>query len=435
MYLLVKRQPEMNHLPSSGQVASDLRIDKSDIAIVDRTSSLDEKSKQYMSPSLISAESIFERGEDEFALEGLLVFEPEEDAERFFLKSSGVLTKGTFVVSTNGISRGFHEDFVDWAIDFLPVIITGDGISSEAEIVGDLGGEQDFLKVRNGGRKSIKRTEVPSGTRLSIDPVVCRYWVEDILKKRQLNFDNIETLISYCEGNCDPEDLRINLFRILETVDIELASEATECGGVTWDINSDVSSDDLAIAIEATFSRMTHLPGTGRFEMDKSSETRLLDRMVREKQELLLGILACEAAVKYILNVVDDLFHGLADAEFVTMRTIVFSQPDHKETVEFLRAAEVLKAWSINGRILDGKRRRAAFQALEELDLTLMFHRKIVETLAKENRSLDESTKLDCLILVFESTVEQLITKHLPYARRFASRNVEDGEVCLGVQF
>ena len=77
---------------------------------------------------------------------------------------------------------------------------------------------------------------------------------------------------------------------------------------------------------------------------------------------------------------------------------------------------------------MDGRRRREALEALEALDLSLMFHKALVESLAEHELYLDASLRLDGLISVFEIAVDRLILEHLPYARRFAARNVEDGE-------
>lgn len=109
---------------------------------------------------------------------------------------------------------------------------------------------------------------------------------------------------------------------------------------------SDVSANDLAEAIEATFSRAVRLPGTRRFDMDKSNETRLLDPMVLAKKELHLGILACEPAVETILSMIDQLLDGSIAPSFVTMRTIAPSRPEHAETREFLEAVDALKSWN-----------------------------------------------------------------------------------------
>ena len=180
--------------------------------------------------------------------------------------------------------------------------------------------------------------------------------------------------------------------------------------------------------LEATLSRATRLPGTRRFYMDKSDEARLLSPAVRAKQELQLGMLACEPAVHNILGKIDHLFDGSLEPGFVTMKTIVLSQPGHAETAAFIEAAETLRRWSATGRVMDGKRRRDALWALEALELSLMFQKAIVNSLAEHEGTREASLKLDDLIAAFETAIDHLLLEHLPYARRFAARNVEEGE-------
>ena len=384
--------------------------------------------EQQAAPSLPSESAPPEPREDQAELDDLLIFEPEEDPERFFDRSAGDLASGTFVALVTSSPIDSTETHVDWEVDLSPVRIEGDGIGSEAAIAYDHGGDNDFLKVQNRGRRSVKRAVVPSGTRLSIDPDICLTWAAEILEERWFTFDDMDTLISFCAGNGDPGELRLNLLLALEAVGLELFDEANESGDVLWGVKSNFSADDLAEALEATFSRDTRLPGTRRFRLDKSVEERLLGPMVRAKQELQLGILACQPAVETILTKIEELLDGSVEPSLVTMRTIVPSQPDYAETAAFFKAGQALRKWNSTGRVMDGRRRREALEALEALDLSLMFHKALVELLAEHEPYLDASLRLDGLISVFEMAIDRLILEHLPYARRFAARNVEDGE-------
>ena len=110
------------------------------------------------------------------------------------------------------------------------------------------------------------------------------------------------------------------------------------------------------------------------------------------------------------------------------MKTIVLSRPGHGETAEFIEAVETLRRWSATGRVMDGKRRRKALWALDALELSLMLHKAIVNSLAEHEGTREASLKLDDLIAAFETAIDHLLLEHLPYARRFAARNVEEGE-------
>ena len=269
--------------------------------------------EQQAAPSPPSESTPPQPSEDQIELDDLLIFEPEEDPERFFHRSVGDSASGTFAALVTSLPTDSTGTHADWELDHSPVQIEGDGIGSEAAITYDRGGDNDFLKVRNRGRRSVKRAVVPSGTRLSIDPDICLASAAVILEKRWFTFDDIDTLISCCEGNGDLDELRFNLLLTFEAAGLELFDEANESGDVPWDVRSTFSADDLAEALEAALSRATRLPGTWRFYMDKSDEARLLDPMVRAKQELQLGILACEPAVGTILGMIDKLLDGSAE--------------------------------------------------------------------------------------------------------------------------
>jgi RNA polymerase primary sigma factor len=77
---------------------------------------------------------------------------------------------------------------------------------------------------------------------------------------------------------------------------------------------------------------------------------------------------------------------------------------------------------------MDGKPRREALNALDALDLTLSFMREIARVLTLDASTKREGTVIDNLITVHEAATQKLIISHLPYVRRFSSRNVESNE-------
>lgn len=360
-------------------------------------------------------------------LDDLLTFEAEAEPEEFFDQCAGDTASGAFVALVTSSTVVSDDEDGDWDLDLSAAPIAGEGIGSSAALTPDLGAENDFLHVRNRGRQSIKRSIVQTGTRMSIDPDLCVNWAEEILAKGRCSLDDIDRLVSDCEGNGDLEELSVNVQRNLEAAGFDLVQAAVYVAGL-WDAVSDTSSDDLADAIEAALTRRTRLPGTQRFVMDKSDELQLLEPMMRAKQELQLGILASETAVETILDVMDSIRDGLRDPGSVSLRTIIPSRPGHAETSEVMAAAETLKSWHTTGRVMDGKRRREALAALEALDLSLAFHKELVRTLEQLPGCQAEASRLEAELLISESASEHLIREHLPYVRRFASRNVEEGE-------
>lgn len=358
-------------------------------------------------------------------LDDLLTFEAEAEPEEFFDQHAGDTTSGTFVALVS--SSPVDSEDGDWDLDLSPAPIAGEGIGSSTAAAADHGSESDFLKVRNRGRKSVKRAVVQTGTRMSIDQELCVSWAEEILTKGWCSLDDVDRLVADCEGNGDLEELRINLQRNLEAAGFDL-DQSTEHDAALWSAASDATAEDLADVIEAALTRRTRLPGTQRFVMDRSDELQLLEPMMRAKQELQLGILASETAVETILDVMEGIRGGARDPGSVSLRMIIPSRPDHAETSEVMAAADTLRSWHTTDRLMDGKRRREALAALEALDLSLAFHKELVRRLEQFPACQAEASQLEAEILIFESATEHLIREHLPYVRRFASRNVEEGE-------
>ena len=203
-----------------------------------------EKQRIVPLPSTESAST--EAPDDQIELANQLYFEPEEEPEQFFNRSAGDSALGTFVALVGRSTTDSNEEDVDWEVDLSSAQIAGEGIGSDAAITPDHHGEHDFLKVRNRGRRSVKRAVVQSGTRLFIDPEICWTWAAEILEKRWFSSDDMDRLISFCEGNGDPDELRVNLLRTFEAAGLELFDGANENGNVLWDIRSGLSVADLA---------------------------------------------------------------------------------------------------------------------------------------------------------------------------------------------
>ena len=369
------------------------------------------------------------RAEDELDdLDGLLDFDAGPEPEEFFDRSAKDLATGTFVAITSSAPSSSDYEGKDWDLDLSSVQIVGDGIGSSKKIDADHRTEHDYLKVGNRGRQSVKRAVVQTGTRLCIDPQICATWAEETLTDGWRSFDDIDTLVAFCEGNGDPFDLRTNIERILEVAGIDIFSPSSCYDAGVWDVRSEICAVDLAEAIEAALTRSVRLPGTQLFVMDKSDELQLLEPMIRAKQELQLAILASETAVEKILNVFASIRDGGRDPSSVTLRMIIPARPDHTETAEVFSAVEALNSWWGNGRVMDGKRRREALAALEALDFSLPFYKELVRSVEEADASGELTSRLDTQICAFEGSTDALIHVHLPYARRFAARNVEQGE-------
>lgn len=362
-------------------------------------------------------------------------FRPEEDPETFRRNSVFIRNSGSFKPVAPPISSIETVEGPDWEIDLVPVQISGDAIGSFTPASKKQGGERDFLKLTRGGKKSTKIATLSNNTRISIDADICSDWVSDVFQfnknKIRRSFctdDDVGFLIKHCEGNVDADELRANILRLLEISGCAHMATGTSHDREFWDAKSDVDFDDLVEAIEAALTRATCLPGTQLFDISRADEEVLLEPMIRAKQDLLLNILASQYALGTIISAAGAMHEGLRDAVNVTLRPIFPTRVGHPETDEFFQNVETLKQWIAAGRVMDGKQRREALNALDALDLTLMFMREIARVLVLDASTTREGTIIDNLITVHEVATQKLILSHLPYVRRFSSRYVESGE-------
>jgi RNA polymerase primary sigma factor len=374
-------------------------------------------------------EATFENTNNE--LDELLNFESAIEPQEFFDRSNSESASGSFVSIAGSKPVVWDDKEVDWNLDLTTAQIVGDGISTNVAVEVDHGAENDFLKVRNRGRKSVKRAVLQSGTRLSIKPDICITWAKETLKKGWCSFDDVERLVAHCEGNGDFEELCINLQRNLESAGFDLFDRSAEYAVARWDARShisDISPGELAEAIEAALTRETRLPGTQKFSMDKAYEKQLLGPISKAKQDLQLGILASKATIGTIIDVFDRIRNGYLAPDSVSLRNIIPSRLNHTETAEVMTAVGTIKSWQANGRRMEGKQRREALDALDALDISMAFYKDLARSLERNMESIESSIQLGKLISAYEAATARLIREHLPFARRFAARNVEEGE-------
>ena len=93
-----------------------------------------------------------------------------------------------------------------------------------------------------------------------------------------------------------------------------------------------------------------------------------------------------------------------------------------------MAAVKFLKSWQTRDRRMEGKLRRQALDALDELELPLTFHKDLVLSSEQNKETVEYSIQLNRLISIFDTATERFILEHLPFARRFSSRNALEGE-------
>ncbi|MGO8489907.1 sigma-70 family RNA polymerase sigma factor [Rhizobium ruizarguesonis] len=352
-----------------------------------------------------------------------------EDPENFIVGNTGVASSGVFLVSTEEAQPRVSEN--DWDLDLAPAVISGEGFGEEAVLRPgggpDLKKDHDFLRGIRKGRQSTKRSAGVSDTRISIDYGTCRACAEKILENGYWEPGDLDELITCSRGNTHEDNLRANLMRTFESAGIrssEGGNSPPEGLAHAW---TDLDVNELALGLEATLSRATVLPGIGRFQVDKHREQLLLDALNKAKLLLQIEILGSEPAINKILLMVDGVLRGLLKPADVTTRQIVGDRDDAEATA-LQEAFARLRSWWAAGGIMEGKQRRSALHALEDLDLTFAFQRSLAGELAAAHPRVGSSDRFANLILSYEAATNKLISEHLPFARRFASRNVGDEE-------
>ncbi|UIK00405.1 sigma-70 family RNA polymerase sigma factor [Rhizobium leguminosarum] len=373
-----------------------------------------------MSPPPTSFES------DEFGLEWSFI----DDPESFVVGNADVQSSGAFLVSIDQTRPAVFEK--DWNLDVSPAAITGEGINEvgEGQSLGgasDVYKDNDFLRLIRKGRQSTKQFAAVSDTRISIEYGPCRARAEEILENGYWEPGDLDELITCSRGNTNEDNLRANLMRTFESAGIrssEGGNSPAEGLAHAW---TDLDVNELALGLEATLSRATVLPGIGRFQVDKHREQLLLDALNKAKLLLQIEILGSEPAINKILLMVDGVLRGLLKPADVTTRQIVGDRDDAEATA-LQEAFARLRSWWAAGGIMEGKQRRSALHALEDLDLTFAFQRSLAGELATGHPRVGSSDRFANLILSYEAATNKLISEHLPFARRFASRNVGDEE-------
>lgn len=357
---------------------------------------------------------------DNLSENDFIVFEPEENLENFSTQK----ISGDFEDFSKKEPSTYADEVSDWDIGLIN--LSSYNLNYDTSFNENLISEADFLKVRGTGRKSEKFSKIRKNKFLSVTRKECFRWAKKFIEKGYYEIEDVDNLISVCEGADDRNELRDNINRCLEYSGINyIYSDGDSQQFLSYRIKN-LSLDDLAESLEALLNRCILLPGTKRFIMDKSKDYIYLNPLLKAKQELLLYILKNEQAIKYIFDVIDEIFNGKRTPENFSLKNIYPSRPEHLETTEIIEAYKLLRVWLSNGMVLDGKCRRLAIKALESIDMPLSFYKELLQHLEIYNSSL--SQLLRKLISEYETVANELLVNHLPFARRFSSRNTNSGE-------
>jgi RNA polymerase primary sigma factor len=260
-----------------------------------------------------------------------------------------------------------------------------------------------YIERGKKGRRSKRRARSISGTWVHLDAVACQAWCDAVVEKNCLTERDIDELIAECTGDVSVEDLRTAIVRALEGFGFEV-SDQPSAPTALWDYPTDLASDELYIAIDATLNASVKLPGTERLAMEKLGDEAELQTLLAARQELAQANLAHEAALQAAINLCRN-----------------WNRDSSQEL-------QTLAAWTCSGRPSHGKIWRAAVNAIQMLWLSdADYHHIVHEGVAKaphEENTQNLSRSLDNYTILLKNTQ----TRYLPYVRRLVSRSLDRHE-------
>lgn len=218
---------------------------------------------------------------EEFA--DLVCFEAEHVAEDFFLQNTSKTISATFAPLLTSDHSTVEDHESQWDLDLSPASIAGEGIraSPNARTTIHVRAEQDFLKVKNRGRRSTKPALVQNGTHLSIEGDECRAWVDNVLARGWCSSTDIDHRAASCGGNTEPNDLQTSLQRNLEALGFDLADQLHDDDVRLLDAKTDIRFDDMIESIEATRERTR--------QIEAKSLKHLAHTVLKRRLQELLG--------------------------------------------------------------------------------------------------------------------------------------------------
>lgn len=353
-------------------------------------------------------------------------FEAEADPESFRpATSSGFEESAQTSFSPYSVEWAGGEE-ADWSFDLAPAAVEGDGIGPVGILtVGQAPAEAEFLVTQLRGKKSKKAATLPVGTRLSVDGTYVQQLSVELLNSHRVHPSDVEGLIKACWGNADESDIWQNLVGILEVAGLELIDNGDPA---LWDSPVGIDAEDLEEAVSAALARNAQLPGLGRFRMDRGEQQLLLAPMLQAKNGLHVALVASAEAVRVILKFADMVLARQLRPEFLTLLAVYPAKEGDRGSAVLQEVSAVLRSVSAGAGGLEGKRRRLAIQGIEKLDLSSVFFKALGRHLSEQPRHNEVARTIHQLLAELELVTARLIDAHLPYARRFASRSVEEGE-------
>lgn len=345
---------------------------------------------------------------------GDLQFDTEEDPAAFHARQGIAAAAATFVAipASSGFRAGDAADDGDWELPNSLVTVrapsTGAARGHDDVAVGDIY-TPDFSSAN--GRSS-RRPRKLRNTRFSISEIACRQWVRDALDADEVDDQALRDLIAECHGNHSPDDLAVNLHKVLASAGVQTEESSKPFLQLPSPAAVVIDEDDLVEAITAACSRNSVVPGSQAFAVDRATEDRMVREISNARHELLNAILDHPELLCSIVRQGDKVLEGEVAVVAFTDLEIEAGDEDDLDA-EFIENLTRLRDAQEIGVAVGGRARRNALEALDDLELT----RPCLISLAE---GVGEKTGITIgrLLAACDRSSEAFLVAHLPFARR-----------------
>jgi RNA polymerase primary sigma factor len=355
---------------------------------------------------------------------GDLQFDTEEDPAAFHARQGIAAAAATFVAipASSGFRAGDAADDGDWELPNSLVTVrapsTGAARGHDDVAVGDIH-TPDFSSAN--GRSS-RRPRKLRNTRFSISEIACRQWVRDALDADEVDDQALRDLIAECHGNHSPDDLAVNLRKILASAGVQTEESSKPFLQLPSPAAVVIDEDDLVEAITAACSRNSVVPGSQAFAVDRATEDRMVREISNARHELLNAILDHPQLLCSIVRQGEKVLAGEVVIDAFTDLEIEMSDEDELDAEFFVHLTTLREAQEA-GVAVGGRARRNAIEALDEIELT----RSCLISLA-EGVGEDTGIAIGQLLAACDRSTEAFLIAHLPFARRETAKMALPGE-------
>ena len=365
----------------------------------------------------VEADALPVQDHDDFAQ---IDFEAEDDPVEFHSRQGLVAVSATFVAIPlgNEINSDGAGDNSDWDLpDALATVRPADPFAGTRS---SGSANPELADFSYSSRHTTRRPPKLRNTNFKLASRTARLWVREVLANGVADDLAIRTLIGECHGNHSPADLEVNIRRILQHAGVAITRHLTAFDQFMPPMEPFVDAEELVAAICAACNRDTPVPGRKAFDVDRSSEAKLIGEIANARHHLLNAILDNRHLLSGIVVMGEQVVAGVFPPEGFTDSDIHLAEDDHAKS-EFAASVELLRTARDAGLEASGRVRRRALEALDILDIS----RTCLEALAKD---AGIGPELHRLLANCDRSTERFVLAHLPFARRETAKMAAPGE-------